>query len=181
MSCAFVFSSMMEMFYNCLAQCGICIVTLSCLTVCDPMESSIPGFPVHHQLLEFTQTHVHWIGDAIQPSHPLLSPTPPAFSLSQHHSLSGESPLHFKWPNYWSFSISPSNKYSGLISLGLTGLISLLPKGLSRVFSSTTVRKHQFFSTQSSLLSSSHIRTWLLEKIQLWRYRPLSESNDSAF
>ena len=93
MSCAFVFSSMMEMFYNCLAQCGICIVTLSCLTVCDPMESSIPGFPVHHQLLEFTQTHVHWIGDAIQPSCPLLSHSLPAFNLSQHQGL-------FQWVGF---------------------------------------------------------------------------------
>ena len=63
-------------------------VAHSCLTLCDPMDCSMPGFPVHHQLLEFTQTHVHRVGDAIQPSHPLLSPSPPAFSLFQHQSLS---------------------------------------------------------------------------------------------
>ena len=57
------------------------------LTLCDPMDCSTPGFPVHHQLLELTQTHVHRVGDAIQPSHPLLSPSPPAFNLSQHQGL----------------------------------------------------------------------------------------------
>ena len=65
-------------------------VTQSCLPLCDPMNCSTPGLPVHHQLLEFTQTHVHWVGDAIQPSHPLSSPSPPALNLSQHHGL-------FKW------------------------------------------------------------------------------------
>ena len=62
----------------------------SCLTLCDPMNHSTPGLPVHHQLLEFTQTHVHWVSDAIQPSHPLSSPSPPALNLSQHQGL-------FKW------------------------------------------------------------------------------------
>ena len=59
----------------------------SCPTICDPMECSTPSFPVHHQLLELTQSHVYTVGDAIQPSHPLLTPSPPAFSLSQHHGL----------------------------------------------------------------------------------------------
>ena len=93
-------------------------VAKSCATLCDPMNRGKPGLPVHHQLPEFTQTHVHWVGDAIQPSHPLSSPSPPAFILSQHQGL-------FKWVSsshhvakYWSFSfsISPSNDYSGLIS-----------------------------------------------------------------
>ena len=89
--------------------------TQSCPTLCDPMDCSMPGFPVHHQLLELAQTHVHRIGDAIQPSHPLLSP--PALNLSQHQGPN-ESALHIRWPKYWSFSfsISPSNDYSGLIS-----------------------------------------------------------------
>ena len=64
-----------------------CSVVQSCLTLCDPMDCSTPGFPVHHQLLELTQTHVHRVGDAIQPSHPLSSPSPPAFNLSQHQGL----------------------------------------------------------------------------------------------
>ena len=80
------------------------------------MDYSTPGFPVHHQLLELTQTCVHRVGDAIHPSHPLLSPSPPAFNLSQHQSLS-VSALPIRWPKYWSFSfsISPSSEYSGLI------------------------------------------------------------------
>ena len=78
---------------------------------------------------------------------------------------------------YWSFSfsISPSNEYSGLFPLGLIGLISLLSQGLSNIFSSTTIQNHQFFSTQPSWWSNSHIHTWQLEKPKLWLYRPLSE------
>ena len=93
-------------------------VTQSCLTLWYLMDCSTPGFHVHHQLLEFIQTHVHWVGDAIQPSHPLLSPFPPAFNLSSIRIFSNESVLHIRWPNYWSFSfsISPSNEDSGLIS-----------------------------------------------------------------
>ena len=88
----------------------------SYLTLCDPMNCSTPGLPVHHQLPELTQTHVHRVGDAIQPSHPLLSPSPPAFNLSQHQGLSSESVLLIRWPKYWSFSfsISPSNEPSGI-------------------------------------------------------------------
>ena len=88
--------------------------------------------------------------------------------------FTNELALPIRWPKYWgfSFSISPSNVYSGLISLGLTGLISLQSKGLSRVFSNTTAQKHQFFSAQPSLWSKSHIHTGLLEKPKLWLYRP---------
>ena len=93
-----------------------CSVSQSCLTLWKPMNCSMPGFPVLHHFLEFVQTHVHWGVDTIQPSYPLSSPSPPGFSLSQHQNL-------FKWvgssyPKYWSFSfsISPSNEYSGLIS-----------------------------------------------------------------
>ena len=127
-------------------------VAQSCLTHCDPMDCSTPGFPVHHQLLEFTHTHV-CVGDAIQPSHPLLSllllpPVPLSIRV-----FSNESVLHSRWPKYWSFSfsISLSNEYSGLNSLGWTGWISLLSKGFSRVFSNTTVQKRQFFGAQLSL------------------------------
>ena len=93
-------------------------VAQSCLTLCDPMGCSTPDFPVHNQLPELAQTHVHWVSDAIQPSHPLSPPSPPNFNLSQHQGLSNESALHIRWPKYWSFSfsISPSNEYSGLIS-----------------------------------------------------------------
>ena len=80
------------------------------------MDCSMPGLPVLHQLLELAQTHVHWVGDAIQPSHPLLSPSPPALNLSQHRVFSDESALCIRRPKYWSFSIILSNEYSGLIS-----------------------------------------------------------------
>ena len=136
-----------------------CSVAKLCLILCNLRGCNTPGFPVPYHLPEFAQVHVHWISDAIQPSHPLSPSFPFAFNLSQHHGL-------FQWVSYshqvaksWSisFSISPSNEYSGFISLGLTGLTSLLSKGLPRVFSSTRVWKYQFFGAQPSLLSSSHI------------------------
>ena len=82
-------------------------------TLCNPMDCSTPGFPVHHELPESTQTHVHRVSDAIQPFHPLSSPSLPAFNLSQCQGLSNESVLCIRWRKYWSFS--PSNEYSGLI------------------------------------------------------------------
>ena len=81
-------------------------VAQSCPTLCDTMNRSTPGLPVHHQLPEFTQTHVHRVSDAIQPSQLLSSPSPPAPNPSQHQSFSNESALHMRWPKYWSFSLS---------------------------------------------------------------------------
>ena len=100
-----------SMYYCC------CSVTKSCPTLCDPMDYRTPGLPVLHHLLELAQTHVHWVGDAIQPFHPLSSPSPPAFNLSSIRVFSIESVLRIRWPKYWSFSFSicPSNEYSGLI------------------------------------------------------------------
>ena len=126
------------------------------------MNRSTLGLPVHHKLPEFTQTHVHRVGDAIQPSHPLssplllLPPIPPSIRVFYN-----ESTLPMRWPKYWSFSfsISPSNEHPGLISFRMTGWISLQSKGLSRVFSNTTVQKHQFFGAQllhSLTLTSIH-------------------------
>ena len=80
-------------------------VAQSCPTVCNPMNHSMPGLPVHHQLPEFTQTHVHQVDDAIQPSHPLLSPSPPAPNLSSIRVFSNKSTLHMRWPKYWSFGV----------------------------------------------------------------------------
>ena len=103
-------------------------VAESCPTLCDPMHRSTPGLPVYHQLPEFTQTHVHRVCDAIQPSHPLSHPL---FLLSSIFPsirvLSNESVLCIRWPNYWSFSfsISPSNEYSGLISFRMDWLVLL--------------------------------------------------------
>ena len=127
------------------------------------MDCSTPGFPVH-QLLELAQTHAHWVGDAIQPSFPLLL-LPSIFPSIR--VFSNESVLLIRWPNYRSFSFStgPSNEYSGLISFRIDWLISLLSKWLSIVFSETTVQKHQFFGAQLSLWSNSLIHTLLLENI----------------
>ena len=135
-------------------------VTQSCLTLCDPMNHSMPGLLVHHQLPEFTQTHVHRVGDAIQSSHPLSSLSPPAPNPSQHQGLSNESTLRMRWPKYWSFSFSiiPSKEFPGLI-FRMDWLDLLAIKRLSRVFSNTTVQTHQFFSDQPSLQSNSHIHT----------------------
>ena len=107
------------------------------------------------------------------PCHPLLL-LPSVFPSIR--IFCSELALCIKWPKYWSFSfsINPFNEYSGLISLGLTGLISLLSRRLSRVFSNTTVQKHHFFGAQPSLWFNSHIHTWLLEKPLLWPYGPLS-------
>ena len=123
---------------------------VSDISIKAPMDCSMPGLPVHHQLLELAQTHVHWVGDAIQPSHPLSSPSPPAFDLSQHQGLFNESVLHIRWPKYqsFSFSISPSNNIQDWSPLELTGLMSLQSKGFSSVFFNTTVQ-----SISSSVLS----------------------------
>ena len=117
------------------------------------MDCSMPGLPVHHQLPESTQTHVHQVDDEIQPSHPLSSPSPPAFNLSSIRVFSNESALHIRWPKYWSFSsnFSLSNEHPGLISFRIDCFDLLQSKVLSRVFPNTTVQKHQF-----NLLNASH-------------------------
>ena len=126
--------------------CCYCSVTQLRPTLCDPMDRSMPGLPVHHQLPEFTQTRVH-----VMPSNHLILCQPLLLQPSIFPSVrvfSNESVLHITWPKYWSFSfsISPSIEYSLNTSLGWTGWISLMFKGLSKVFSKTTVQKHQFFS-----------------------------------
>ena len=106
-------------------------VPWSCLTLCEPMDWTIPRLPVHHQLPEFTQTHVHWVDDAIQPSHPLSSPSPPTFNLSQHPGLFKWARSCIRWPKYWSFSfsISSSSQYSGLFSFRMDWLDLLAVQG----------------------------------------------------
>ena len=151
--------------FSCEPRTFCCWVTKLYSTSWDPMNCSAPRFPVFHCLPEFAQTHVRWVSDAVQPSYPLLplSP-PPALNLSASESF----------PVKWLFtsggrSIGASApvllmNIEGWFPLGLTGLISLLSKGLSRVLSSTTVWNHQFFGMQPSLWSNSHNCTWLLEK-----------------
>ena len=107
------------------------VQSLSCVQLCDPMDCSTPGFPVHHQLSELAQTHVRQVSDAIQPSHPLLSPSPPAFNLSLDQGLFQRVSSSHQVAKYWSFSfsISPSNEYSGLISFRIDRLDLLAVQG----------------------------------------------------
>ena len=140
------------------------LVSQLCLTLCDPRDHNRPGFPVYHQLPELAQTHAHRVGDAIQQSHPLFSshlqsfPASGSFPMSQFFTSDGQSIA----PSA-SASVPPVN-IQDWFPLGLTGLISLLSKRFSRVFSNTTVQKHQFFGIKLSLWSNSHIHTWLMEK-----------------
>ena len=112
-------------------ECCCCSVTKSCPNLCDPMDCSILGFPVLHYLPEFAQTHVHWVSDAIQPSHPLPSSSAFTFNPSQHPGLSNKSALCIRLPKYWSFnfSISLSNKHSGLISFRIDWFDPLAVRG----------------------------------------------------
>ena len=133
-------------------------VAQSCPTLCNPMNRSTPGLPVHQQLPEFTQTRVHQVGDSIQPSHPLSSPPPPAPSPSQHQGLSNESTIHMRWPKYWSFSfsISPYNEHRGLISFRMDWLDLLAVQGtlkslLQHHSSKASILWHSaFFTVQCS-------------------------------
>ena len=120
------------------------------MTLCNPMNHSMPGLPVHHQLPESSQTHVHRVGDAIQPSHPLsppslLPPIPPSIRV-----FSSESALCMRWPKYWrfSFSISPSNEYPGLISFRIDWLDLLAVQG-------TLKSLLQYHSSKASILLHS--------------------------
>ena len=119
-----------------------CSGAQSCPILCDSMNCSTPGFPVLPYLLEFVQTHVHWGSDAIQPSRPLSSPSPPALNLSQHQGLFQRAGFSHQVVKDWCFSISSSNEYSGLIYFMINWFDFLVIQGLSRVFSSTIIWKH---------------------------------------
>ena len=128
-----------------------------CPTLCDPMNCSTPGLPVHHQLPEFTQTHVHRVSDAIQPSHPLSSPFPPAPNPSRIRVFSNESTLRMRWPKYWSFSFSiiPSKEHPGLISfrmdwfdLAVQGTLKSLL--LHHTSKASILQRSAFFTVQLS-------------------------------
>ena len=135
---------------------GFTSVAQSCLTLCDPMDCSTAGLPVHHQLPESTQTHVHWLGDAIQPSHPLSSPSPPAL-IPSIRVFSNELALLISWPKYWSFSfnISPSTEHPGLIfridCLDLLAVQGTLKSLLQHHSSKASIlRRSAFFIVQLS-------------------------------
>ena len=148
---SFIFPSFFSSYNSNSAQ--FTSVTQSCQTLCNSMDCSTPGLSVHHQLPEFTQTHVHWVGDAIQPSHPVVPfssclqsfPASGSFLMSQFFTLGGHSIGVSA-----SASVLPMNTQNWF-PLGWTGWISLEFKGPSRVFSNTIAQKHQFFCTQLSI------------------------------
>ena len=151
-------------------------VAQSCPTFCDPMDCRMPGLLVNRQLPEFVQIHVHWLSRwCHQPSHPLLSPSPPTFNLPQHQGL-------FKWVSSlhqvakvlsFSLNISPSNEHPGLISFRMDWLDLLAVQGTLK-----SVLQHHSSKASilhcSALWPNSHIHKWLLDKPKLWLYRPLS-------
>ena len=153
----------------------------------------MPGLPVHHKLPEFTQTHAHWVGDAIQPSHPLWSPSPPTPNLSQHQGLFNESTLRMRWPKDWSFSfsISPSSEHPGLISFRMDWLDLLAVQGTRESSpthsSKASVSWHSaFFTIQLSYpyMTTGKTIAWvevimwmregLIEKLSSWNSRLIS-------
>ena len=152
---------------NSLSSFIVAVQSLSWVQLCFPIDCSTPGFPVHHQLPELAQTHVLWVSDANQSSHPLSSPSPPAFSLSQQHGFFPVSQFFTSGGQRTGVSALASflpKKSQGWSPSQWTGWVSLQSKGLSRVFSNTTVQKHQFFGAQPSSQSNSHIYTWPQEK-----------------
>ena len=156
--------SLMVAFWGCMSYSQFSSVAQSCPTRCNPMNCSMPGLPLHHQLPEFTQTHVHRVGDAIQ--HPLSSPSPPAPNASQHQSFpmsqlftQGSQSIGVSA----SVSVLPKNT-PGLISFRMDWLDLLAVQGSLKSILQHTVQKHQFFSTLLSSQSNSHIHTRPLEK-----------------
>ena len=136
-------------------------VAQSCQTICNPRDCTTPGFSVYHQVLKLTQTHVHLVSDAIQSSQPLSPSSPPAFNLSQHQVFSKESALRIRWPKDWSssFSISPSNEYSGVIYFRIDWLDLLAVQGNLKSLLQHHSSKASVPQAQLSLESNSHIHT----------------------
>ena len=150
--------------------CYCCSFARLCLTLCDPMDCSMPGSSVLHFLPEFAQTLVHWVGDAIWPSHPLPTSSPLPLIFRSIRVSSNESALRIKWPKYWNFSfsfnfsITPSNEYSGLISFrndwfGLLAVQDTQESSPTPQFKASILWRSALFMVQLS-----YICTWLLEK-----------------
>ena len=152
-----------ELEMGCLLSAFYCSVAQSCLTLCDSVDCSTPGFPILYCLPEFSQTHVHWVNNAMQTSHPLSSP-PASFPASGSFPVSQ---LFASRGYSIGASVLPMN-IQCWFPLGVTGLISLLSKGLSRVFSSTTVQKHHFLITQPFLWSNCHVCTGKTIASTIW-------------
>ena len=149
-------------------------VIQSCLTLCNPMNHSTPGLPVHYHLPEFTQTHANQVGDTIQPSYPLSSPLPPAPNPIQHQSFSNESTLHMRWPKYWSFSfeIIPSKEHPGQIFrmdwLDLLAVQETLKSLLQHHSSKASILWHSgFFTVQ---LSHPYMTTGKIIDLTRWTF-----------
>jgi len=144
------------------------------------MNCSTPGFLVLQYLPGFDQTHVHWV-DVIQPSHLSSSsllglssyPQWPSSTLSFSIRVFSKLPLCIRLPKYWSFSISPSNEYLGLMSVRIDWFVLLTVQGTLRSLLQHQVWKQKYFSTHPSSWSNSHVHTWLLEKPHLWQHGPL--------
>ena len=168
-----------------LSQKHLLLFSRSVMSNCHSMDCSTLGFPVLHYLPEFAQTHAHWADDAIQPSRPLLPPSPPAFNLSQHQVFSNNSALHIRWPNYWSFSISisTSNEYSRLISFRIDWFDLLAVQGTLK---SLLWEAPQFKSINSLVLSLLYGPT-LTSVHNYWKNHrfdhmdPCQQSDVSAF
>ena len=144
-----------------------CLVAKSCSTLCDLTDCSMPGSSVCHYLPEFTQIHVRWVGDAIQPSHPLSSPSLLPSIFCSIRVFSKESALCIRWPKYWSFSFSntPSSAFSGLISFRINWFsFSLQSTGLSQESSPTPQFKASVLQCSAFFMVQSHIHTQLLKK-----------------
>ena len=143
----------------------LCLVAKSCLIFCDPMDCIMPGFPVFHYLLEFIQSHVYWIHDSIKPSSvTLFLSRPQSFPASGSFPMSWLSASGGQSTGALALASALPVNTQDWFPLGLTDSISLLSTRLSRVFSNTTIQKHQFFGAQLSSQSNSHIHTWPLEK-----------------
>ena len=141
--------------------------------LCNPKDCSTQGLPVPHHLPEFAQVHVHCIGDAVQSSHPLTPSSPLPSIFPSIRDFSNKSSVRIRWPKYWSFCISSSSEYSGLISLKIDQFDLLVIQGAFRVFSSTTTRRHQLLGVLPFSWSSSHNCTRPLARPYSWLYASL--------
>ena len=151
-----------------------CSVAQSYPTLCDPIDCSTPGLPVPQCLPEFAQVCVHCIGDAIQPSHPLMPSSPSPSIFLSIRDFSNELSVLIRWPKYWSFSfsISPSSEYSGLTSLKIDWFDLLAVQRLSGISSSTIVRRHQFFDIAFFMvqLSQLYVSTGKTIVLNIWTF-----------